>query len=199
MIQTLLFIVLLTLVTGVGGLALGGLLASLIKRESPRVTSLLLSFTAGLMLCVVSFDMVPEAVAATGNYYLAPIFLVVGFLVTFLLNCWIDKSVHHKDEEHAHHCACGHHDLHTAGVVLAAAVALHNMPVGMAIGATFAGHGHAVNHSGVLAALIGFSRMYFTVHYLTDVLFGIALGIACAFAARWIVDRVYKKRRQKNG
>lgn len=32
----------------------------------------------------------------------------------------------------------------------------------------------------VLAVLIGFSRMYFTVHYLTDVLFGIVLGIACA-------------------
>ena len=34
--QTLLFIVLLTLVTGVGGLALGGGLATLFKRESPR-------------------------------------------------------------------------------------------------------------------------------------------------------------------
>lgn len=32
----------------------------------------------------------------------------------------------------------------------------------------------------VLAVLIGFSRMYFTVHYLTDVLFGAALGLACA-------------------
>ena len=32
----------------------------------------------------------------------------------------------------------------------------------------------------VLAALIGFSRMYFTVHYLTDVLFGVVLGVGCA-------------------
>lgn len=51
----------------------------------------------------------------------------------------------------------------------------------------------------VLAALVGFSRMYFTVHYLTDVLCGIVLGVACAFAARWIVERIDKKRRQKNG
>ncbi len=50
-----------------------------------------------------------------------------------------------------------------------------------------------------LAALVGFSRMYFTVHYLTDVLFGVVLGITCAFAARWIVDQIDKKRRWKNG
>ena len=105
MAKSLIFIILLTLVTGVGGLALGGGLAALIKRDSPKITSLLLSFTAGLMLCIVAFDMVPESVAATENYYLTPIFLVVGFLVTFLLNCWIDKSVHHKDDEHEHHCA----------------------------------------------------------------------------------------------
>ena len=65
MFLTLLFIILLTLVTGVGGLALGGGLASLFKRESPRGASLLLSFTAGLMLCIVSFDMLPEAIEAT--------------------------------------------------------------------------------------------------------------------------------------
>ena len=51
-------------------------------------------------------------------------------------------------------CACGHHTLHTAGLVLAAAVALHNMPVGMAIGATFAGSAHGGWHGGALAALI---------------------------------------------
>ncbi|MBQ6824793.1 MAG: phosphatase PAP2 family protein [Clostridia bacterium] len=50
-----------------------------------------------------------------------------------------------------------------------------------------------------MAGLVGFSRMYFTVHYLTDVLFGIALGIACAFAARWIVERIDQKRRRKHG
>lgn len=151
MIKQLGFIILLTLITGVGGLALGGGLAALIKRESPKMTSLLLSFTAGLMLCVVAFDMVPESISATGNYYLTPIFLIVGFLITFLLNCWIDKSIHHEDEEHEHHCACGHHDLHTAGIVLAAAVALHNLPIGLVIGTSVAAEG--ISHASILAAI----------------------------------------------
>ena len=152
-----LFVVLLTAATGVGGLALGGGLAALIKRESPRGTSLLLSFTAGLMLSIVALDMVPEAVEAlegdAAPLLLVPGVLVVGFVVTYLLNCWIDKSAHHEDAEHPHACACGHHDLHTAGIVLAAAVALHNVPVGMAIGATFAGAAHG-GSGGILAALI---------------------------------------------
>jgi len=147
----ILFILLLTVLTGVGGLALGSLLATLFRRESPQTSSLLLSFTAGLMLCFVSFDMVPEAMSATDDYVIAPVCLVLGFVVTYLLNCWIDKSIHHEDDHHSHTCACGHHDLHTAGMVLAAAVALHNMPIGMTIGATVAATG--ISHAAVMASV----------------------------------------------
>lgn len=151
MTHMILFILILTAVTGVGGLALGGVLATLFKRESPKTTSLLLSFTAGLMLCIVSLDMVPESFEAAPHPALTPVCLVLGFGITYLLNCWIDKSVHHADDDHPHACACGHHDLHTAGIILAAAVALHNMPVGMAIGTTVAAHG--ICYTSILAAV----------------------------------------------
>ena len=151
MMNPILFVVLLTAATGVGGLALGGGLAALFKRESPQAASLLLSFTGGLMLAIVALDMVPEAVEAAPWLPMAPLLLVLGFGVTWLLNCWIDKSAHHEDKAHPHHCACGHHDLHTAGIVLAAAVALHNVPVGMAVGATVAVQGICL--ASVLAAV----------------------------------------------
>ena len=48
----------------------------------------------------------------------------------------------------------------------------------------------------VLAVLVGFSRMYFTVHYPTDVLFGVALGVFCAIAAWWTVKKI---KEVKNG
>lgn len=146
-----LFVVLLTAATGVGGLAIGGALAALIKRESPKGTSMLLSFTAGLMLAIVALDMVPEAIETSPWLPMTPLALVLGFAVTWLLNCWIDKSAHHEDRNAPHHCACGHHDLHTAGIVLAAAVALHNVPVGMAVGATVAVQGICL--ASVLAAV----------------------------------------------
>ena len=44
--------------------------------------------------------------------------ILVGYFFTYLLNCWIDKSMHHEDDHHSHTCACGHHDLHTAAHLL---------------------------------------------------------------------------------
>jgi len=44
-----------------------------------------------------------------------------------------------------------------------------------------------------LASLIAFSRIYLSVHYLTDILGGIAMGIASAFIARWIYKKTAPK------
>lgn len=181
-----LLIFLVTAVTGVGGLALGGALATVLHTPSDRSVSLLLRFTAGIMLSEVCFDLVSDSLESAGLWG-AVLWVLLGYFATYLLNCWIDKRAHHShshgghdehphghdghghDHEHHRHghdpdheglhdngelCACGHHTLHTAGLVLAAAVALHNMPVGMAIGATFAGAAEAAVLSGVLAALI---------------------------------------------
>ncbi len=172
--NTYLTIFLITAATGVGGLALGGGLAAAVHSPSDKTVSLLLRFTAGVMLSVVCFDLVADAAAESDDL---PVlcWILIGYLCTYLLNCWIDKQAHHTHahgghahghghpHEHSHGrshmghdngelCACGHHTLHTAGLVLAAAVALHNMPVGMAIGATFAGAAHG--NGGILAALI---------------------------------------------
>ncbi len=49
----------------------------------------------------------------------------------------------------------------------------------------------------VLAATIAFSRLYLTVHYPTDVLAGFILGIAAAFFAGWVTERVWDVVRRK--
>lgn len=156
-------IFLVTALTGVGGLALGGGAAALIHDPSDRQMSLLLRFTAGVMLSVVSFDLIADAREGMGTAALI-LWIAVGYAATYLLNCWIDSHAHHSHHHGGHHdeeshhedemCVCGSHSLRTAGFVLAAAVALHNMPVGMAIGATFAGNGHSGEPAGVVAALI---------------------------------------------
>lgn len=48
----------------------------------------------------------------------------------------------------------------------------------------------------IFAALIGFSRMYFFVHYLTDVLFGAALGILTAFVVCMLLDKIYDRKKK---
>lgn len=172
--NTYLTIFLITALTGVGGLALGGGLAAAVHCPSDKAVSLLLRFTAGVILSVVCFDLVRDA-AEDSSILPVLCWIMIGYLCTYLLNCWIDKQAHHSHSHHGEHelehhhdhtpdhdihigqdngepCACGRHSLHTAGLVLAAAVALHNMPVGMAIGATFAGASQG--HGGLLAALI---------------------------------------------
>jgi membrane-associated phospholipid phosphatase len=41
----------------------------------------------------------------------------------------------------------------------------------------------------VLAALIGFSRLYLGVHFPTDVLVGAVVGILAAKAAQWLLEK----------
>ena len=41
----------------------------------------------------------------------------------------------------------------------------------------------------VLAALIAFSRLYASVHYPTDVLAGLLIGILCGLVGAWLTDR----------
>ncbi len=45
----------------------------------------------------------------------------------------------------------------------------------------------------ILACLISFSRLYLYVHYPTDVLFSVALGIGFAFLGTWIVNKLWDR------
>ena len=49
----------------------------------------------------------------------------------------------------------------------------------------------------VLACLIAFSRMYLYVHYPTDVLFSVFMGIGIAFLGNWLVSKGWDKYHQK--
>ncbi|MCL1797949.1 MAG: ZIP family metal transporter [Eggerthellaceae bacterium] len=180
----MLYITMVTLIAGVGGTGLGGIIGALFRMESHRTISLLLSFAGGVMLAIVCFDLLIEAVNAAhtfGNYAIPLVVaaVVVGVGTVYGLNFIIDHKTrpqvaHVNTDEHprthddidelihadhlAHHRK--HHDpkpaLFVAGVVMALAIALHNVPEGMTIGAAYAVQGNLLLGSGmVLAILIG--------------------------------------------
>ena len=173
----------ITALAGVGGTGLGGAVSCLFRKDSDRTVSLLLSFAAGVMTAVVCFDLLTEALHAGEsalNVWLVVCGVIAGFAVIALLNAWIDRrtdrEVAHIDENHprtadsleelthANHLQEHMEErqprsgIFLAGLVMAAAIALHNVPEGMVIGASFAKTADELlaNRGGlVMAAVIG--------------------------------------------
>ena len=151
--------ILATAIAGVVGTGLGGLVGALLQKNSNRIVSLLLSFAGGVMLSVVCFDLVVEAIETQVGILTVIGAIALGVAVTFLLNHWIDnktsKELPHIDENHPktaddldeliHSDHLEHHynrkdstlSLFVAGIVMACAIALHNVPEGMTIGASY--------------------------------------------------------------
>ena len=146
-------IIVITFISGVVGTGLGGLVGAVLRRESNKIVSLLLSFAAGIMLAVVCFDLMSEPIemmkSGEMGWY-TPIIVVaaviVGYALVYLLNIAIDKKtnreVKHIDELiHADHFETHKREksnLFVAGLVMMTAIALHNLPEGMVIGASYA-------------------------------------------------------------
>ena len=167
-----------TAIAGVAGTGLGGLIGALFKKDSNRTVSLLLSFAGGVMLSVVSFDLIAEAIETNVGIFTVIAAIALGVLVTFLLNYLIDRKTNpevphidinhpktaddldeliHSDHLDMHHARKDNKlSLMVAGVVMACAIALHNIPEGMTIGASYAINGGVLGNSAlVLAVLIG--------------------------------------------
>ena len=171
-------LILTTFLAGVAGTGLGGLVGALLQKNSNRAVSLLLSFAGGVMLGVVCFDLIVEAIEAQAGLLWVAFSVALGVGVTFFLNYLIDKKtnieVPHIDENHPkaaddldeliHSDHLKQHyarkdsklGLFVAGVVMACAIALHNVPEGMTIGASYASNDGVMGSAAlVLAVLIG--------------------------------------------
>ena len=172
-------VLLVTAAAGIGGTGLGGLTACLFRRDSSRVVSLLLSFAAGVMTAVVCFDLLADAVSPDGGrLWLAVPGILLGCGTTGVLNAWIGQKNGSGQ------------GLFLAGLVMAAAIALHNVPEGMVIGASFAGEAAqpAPARDGLLmAAVIGLHNipegMAVAVPLISG---GMGRGRATAAAALWM-------------
>ena len=171
-------LILTTAIAGVVGTGLGGLIGALLQKDSNRTVSLLLSFAGGVMLAVVCFDLAVEAVETQVGIWAVIGSIALGVAVIYFLNYLIDRKtnpeVPHVDANHPQtHDALAelihadhfrehynHRDsrlaLFVAGVVMACAIALHNVPEGMTIGASYASSDGVMGRAAlVLAVLIG--------------------------------------------
>lgn len=129
------YVITVTLAAGVCGTGLGGLFGVLFKGKSEKTVAVLLNFSAGVMLSLVFFDLFPEALL-NGGLALSLLGLMLGFCSVFLLN---DITARFALLREGGEPDClAERRLFIGGAVTAAAIALHNFPEGMVIGAAYA-------------------------------------------------------------
>ena len=169
-------LILATFLAGVAGTGLGGFICAMLQKDSKRTVSLLLSFAGGVMLSVVCFDLVTEAIETNSGIWTVVGAIALGVAITYLLNYLIDRKtnpeVPHIDANHPktaddldeliHSDHLEQHyarqdsklGLFVAGIVMASAIALHNVPEGMTIGASYASNDTMLGSSALILAII---------------------------------------------
>lgn len=174
------WIIVVTFISGVLGTGLGGLIGSVAKRDSSKVVSLFLSFAGGVMLSIVCFDLISDAINPAGETSLSYLFLtiaglIIGYLTVYALNKIIDNNTNHEvkhidsghpetaddlnelihSDHYSHHRETGNfREMFVAGIIMACAIALHNLPEGMVIGVSYSGAENVMDRAGLVMAIV---------------------------------------------
>ena len=120
----------------------GGLFALRFSRFLP----LILAFTAGVLLGVVAFDILPETFALAGRHNLDPMLAMIALALGFLLFHSIEKFVLvHRGHEAGY--AAHHHP--EVGLLSASALTGHSFMDGVGIGLAF----QLSNSAGIAVAI----------------------------------------------
>src|SRR5690554_2873746 len=90
--MNILTITLIGLAAGVLGTTAGSLISFLFKKPSCRTLSFILGFAGGIMISVVSFDLIPEAIEVGGITY-GSLGVITGALIMLIL----DTAIPHLD------------------------------------------------------------------------------------------------------
>ncbi|MFP3872558.1 MAG: ZIP family metal transporter [Candidatus Aenigmatarchaeota archaeon] len=128
----LLTITAIGLLSGVIGTTAGGLSVVGLKKISSKILSILLGFSAGVMVSITFIELIPESIEE-GSLITG----VTGILLGVMIIGFIDIKFPHRhfsfdcdgDEERAKSIK--------TGVLLSVGIAMHNLPEGVAIGAVF--------------------------------------------------------------
>ena len=138
-------IIVLSLLVGVIGMGLGALITALVGTKTERMISIFLSLAAGVMVSIVFLELIPEAVEYS-NIGVAVIGLILGVLLVLVLNNIIDRfsktdpsnsKLHetYADFFHSNEVIANKKSMLRSGMIMLFAIALHNIPEGLAMGA----------------------------------------------------------------
>ncbi|WP_042278022.1 ZIP family metal transporter [[Clostridium] dakarense] len=170
-------ITIIGLLAGVIGTGFGGIISVIFKRNVDKYLDFFMGLSGGIMLAVVTFDLMSESMDQMGVLYTV-IFTFVGVLLTMYIKTRLDVS---KDMK--------------SGYLIFISILLHNLPEGLAIGSSFMS---AESLGMTLAIIIGLhnipeglamalglvgSKMKISKIILFTVIAGIPMGIGSFLGA----------------
>lgn len=128
-IQEIIHTAILGLFFGTFGTTIGGIMGVTFKSTSARFLSFVLQFAAGLMLAVICFDLIPEALEISN---IGSLFFGIGFGVATMIFCDnLVKKIYRKKAK------INNNSLLKTGIIVGIGLAIHNFPEGLAIGSGF--------------------------------------------------------------
>lgn len=116
---------------GTFGTTLGGIIGLTFKKTSNKFLSFILSLASGLMISIVCFDLVPEALEISNIS-----FVILGILFGVICMIACDMLVQNKFNTSVKYAKTSNSLLKT-GIIVSIGLALHNFPEGLAIGSGF--------------------------------------------------------------
>jgi len=114
---------------GMVGTGLGGLAAISFVKPKTRYLGFILGATSGLMLAVVTFDLLPNAYEI-GGLWTEILGIILGILLVFYIEDFLPQESHLFS-------AKGQDGFFRSGILLGVGIAIHNFPEGLAVGSGF--------------------------------------------------------------
>lgn len=116
---------------GTFGTTIGGIIGICFKNTSNKFLSFILSFASGLMLAIICFDLIPEAMEISSI-----INVLAGVILGIITMIACDILVQNKFNNNIARNKNTNNLLKT-GIIVSIGLALHNFPEGLAIGSGF--------------------------------------------------------------
>ena len=122
---------LLGLFFGTFGTTIGGILGVIIKKNSNKFLSFILSLASGLMMSVISFELIPESMKINSICGVI-IGILLGIITMIICDIGIQKKFSNKQNKYIEK-----NELLKTGIIVSVGLAIHNIPEGLAIGSGF--------------------------------------------------------------